>query len=173
MYRDTTELAENKLLILYILNKIDTPITNSSLTQIVLENNLINYFSLQQYISELIESGFIEISKEINKQLLRISLKGKRTLEFFIDRIPEKKLKVIDDYLKDQNIEPENKYTTISRYEAIGNEYFVDIKLLENEKIIFDLRLRTSSLEKATSICENWERNYVTLYEKIIDLLKE
>ncbi|WDU82172.1 DUF4364 family protein [Caloramator sp. Dgby_cultured_2] len=90
MYRDTTELAENKLLILYILNKIDTPITNSSLTQIVLENNLINYFSLQQYISELIESGFIEINKEINKQLLRISLKGKRTLEFFIDRIPEK-----------------------------------------------------------------------------------
>ncbi|WDU84553.1 DUF4364 family protein [Caloramator sp. Dgby_cultured_2] len=79
----------------------------------------------------------------------------------------------MDDYLKDQNIEPENKYTTISRYEAIGNEYFVDIKLLENEKIIFDLRLRTSSLEKATSICENWERNYVTLYEKIIDLLKE
>ncbi|SEF71554.1 protein of unknown function [Caloramator fervidus] len=173
MYRDTSELAENKLLILYILNKIEAPITNSYLTQIILENNLINYFSLQQYISELIENGFIDTIKQINKQLLKISTKGKRTLEFFIDRVPENKLKLIDDYLKNQSKEPEDKYTAFSRYESIGNEYFVDIKLLEKEKIIFDLRLRTSSFEKATSICQSWEKNYLTIYENIMNIFKE
>ncbi|WDC83543.1 DUF4364 family protein [Caloramator sp. mosi_1] len=56
---DVTDLAINKLIILYILNKLNKPTSNSQLTQIILENNLINYFTLQQYISELINTGFI------------------------------------------------------------------------------------------------------------------
>ncbi|KRQ87232.1 hypothetical protein ABG79_01035 [Caloramator mitchellensis] len=171
MYRDTTELAENKLLILYILNKIDASITNSYLTQIVLENNLINYFSLQQYISELIESGFIDLTKEINRQLLKITLKGKRTLDFFIDRIPENKTKIIDAYLLEKEIEVQYEYIPRAKFENIGNDYFVDIKLLENDKIIFDLRLRTNSLENANTICENWEKKYSHYYDTILKTL--
>ena len=48
MFENTSELAENKLLLLYILKTIDEPISNAQLTDIVLENSLINYFTLQQ-----------------------------------------------------------------------------------------------------------------------------
>ena len=43
MFEDTLELAENKLLLLYIFDKIKIPITNNKITQIILENNFINY----------------------------------------------------------------------------------------------------------------------------------
>ena len=52
MFENSAELAENKLLLLYILQVLKRPISNSQLTEIILENNLINYFTLQQYISE-------------------------------------------------------------------------------------------------------------------------
>lgn len=55
MYDSTLELAENKLL-LYIIKSIKYPISNTQLTDIVLENSFINYFMLQQYVSELISS---------------------------------------------------------------------------------------------------------------------
>ncbi|HBM81290.1 MAG TPA: DUF4364 domain-containing protein, partial [Clostridiaceae bacterium] len=52
MFDDTQELAESKLLILYLFKKINLPISNAIVTDIVLENNLLNYFQLQQYLSE-------------------------------------------------------------------------------------------------------------------------
>ena len=64
MYEESSlELAENKLLLLYILKTLKQPISNTQLTEIVLENSFINYFTLQQYIAELDESKFIEYTE--------------------------------------------------------------------------------------------------------------
>ena len=40
----TEELAYHKLLILYILDKINMDLTNSQMTQVVLETDIMNYF---------------------------------------------------------------------------------------------------------------------------------
>jgi predicted transcriptional regulator len=70
MFDDTQELAENKLLLLYIINKINIPISNAYITEIVLENNLLNYFHLQQYLSELVASEFLIQDKQNKKQII-------------------------------------------------------------------------------------------------------
>ena len=49
------ETAYHKLLILYILYKIKMDLTNSQITQVVLETEMMNYFSLQQLLSQLME----------------------------------------------------------------------------------------------------------------------
>lgn len=49
----TEELAYHKLLILYILDKINMDLTNSQMTQVVLETDIMNYFSFQQILSQL------------------------------------------------------------------------------------------------------------------------
>ena len=59
MYENSSELAENKLLVLYVIKSLKQPISNTQLTEIILENNFINYFTLQQYISELEYSIFV------------------------------------------------------------------------------------------------------------------
>ena len=41
------ETAYHKLLILYILYKIKMDLTNSQISQVVLETEMMNYFSLQ------------------------------------------------------------------------------------------------------------------------------
>ena len=53
MYENSAELAENKLLVLYVIKSLRQAISKTQLTEIILENNFINYFTLQQYISEL------------------------------------------------------------------------------------------------------------------------
>ena len=62
------ELASNKQLILYILNKINKDLTNSQITQVVLDTEVINYFSLQQFLSQLMESKFLTTYKDSNRE---------------------------------------------------------------------------------------------------------
>ena len=83
MFENTSDLAENKLLLLYILTSLRDPISNYQLTEIVLENNLINYFTLQQYITELENSEFINFKAINDKKLLYITKKGENVLSFF------------------------------------------------------------------------------------------
>lgn len=46
---DSETLAENKVLILYILNKVNKPITNDSLYKLVLSALDINYFTFNNF----------------------------------------------------------------------------------------------------------------------------
>ena len=87
MYESSSELAENKLLMLYVLKSIKDPISNTQLTEIILENSFINYFTLQQYLSELDESNFVEYHEANDKKLLILTEKGDNVLSLFKDRI--------------------------------------------------------------------------------------
>ena len=48
-----------KLIILYMLDKVDFPLTNSQISEFVLDKGYTDYFKLQQALSELADSGLI------------------------------------------------------------------------------------------------------------------
>ena len=93
------ELASHKLLILYILDKINMDLTNSQITQVVLETEMMNYFSLQQFLSQLMESKFLTTYKESDREYYSLTQKGLEILEYFLSRIPEDVTKKIDEYI--------------------------------------------------------------------------
>ena len=45
-----------KLIILYMLDKVDFPLSNAQLSEFILEKEYTDYFTLQQVISELVET---------------------------------------------------------------------------------------------------------------------
>lgn len=50
-----------KLIILYMLKKVDFPLTNAQISEFVLDQEYTTYFTLQQAISELVEAGLIRM----------------------------------------------------------------------------------------------------------------
>lgn len=64
---DNETLAENKALILYILDKVSKPITNVALLELVLSIENMNYFYFQQFLLDLIENQYI-INYEKNSE---------------------------------------------------------------------------------------------------------
>lgn len=172
MFNDIMELAENKLLLLYIFCKVNKPISNSGITQIVLENNLINYFSLQQFLSELIESGLINDTKKNKQHMLSITSKGKDALEFFYSRIPDKKRETIDNYINN-NISSIKRDIEISAdYEQNMDKYNVVLKLENGRETVIELKLSVDSDTKAKKICSMWKQNPQSFYSKIIGLFE-
>lgn len=172
MYENSAELAENKLLVLYVIKSLKCPITNTQLTEIILENNFINYFTLQQYITELISSEFL-VNKVINeKNHLVITEKGESVLAFFTDRISAIKKKIIDDYLLSTMDSIKRELTIHSDYTISENDSFVvSLNAFEGESLLIDLKVSVPSKKQALSLCNRWKENTSDLYTSIINSL--
>lgn len=172
MFGDTTDLAENKLLLLYIFNRIKLPISNNQITQIVLENNFINYFTLHQYISELLTSGFLEYTAEDKKHRLLITEKGSKVLTMFGNRLPKNKSQVLDAYL-DKHLDKIKKEITVSAEYTIENKdnYIVNLITKENNKVLMDLKINVSTNKQAQELCKKWKNSSSEMYEKILQFL--
>jgi len=174
MFDDSLNLAENKLLLLYIFEKIKLPISNMQLTQIVLENNFINYFTLQQYIVELTTSNLLKNVNEQGKDRLTISEEGKKVLSLFQNRVSESKLEQLNDYIKNQISAIKKELTVTSDYTIENNNsYLVNLVASENNTTLIDIKVSVASNKQARELCYKWKHNSSDLYNKIIKLLVE
>ncbi|EKQ57042.1 MULTISPECIES: DUF4364 family protein [unclassified Clostridium] len=172
MYESSSELAENKLLMLYVLKSIKDPISNTQLTEIILENNFINYFTFQQYLSELEESNFVEYQEVNDKKLLRLTEKGDTVLSLFIDRISPSKISITNDYIKEKIDSIKKELTIHADYTLGSNDSFiVDLKAIEDNSLLMELKLSVPSKNQAISICNKWKENPSEIYTNVINLL--
>ena len=78
-----------KLIILYMLEKVDFPLTNAQISGFILDKGYTTYFHLQQAISELIDSELIESKTIRNSSYFEITAQGKQTLSYFEDQISD------------------------------------------------------------------------------------
>ena len=170
MYESSSELAENKLLMLYVLKVIDEPISNTQLTEIILENNFINYFTFQQYLSELEESKFVEYHTANDKKLLVLTKQGDTVLSLFKSRLSPSKISIINQYIKDK-IESIKKELTIHADYTLGEKdsFIVDLKAVENQALLMELKLSVPSKNQAVAICNKWKDNPSDIYTAIIN----
>lgn len=173
MFNNTTALAEDKLLLLYLLEKIKLPISNNQITQIILENNFINYFALQQYLSELANANFISYIDQQGKNRIVISKKGLKVLSLFRNRISQGKMAAIDTYLVNELENIKKEITVLSDYTIEGNNYIVNLVATENGSILIDLKLTVGSKSQAKDLCSKWKTDSSDIYGKLIKLLIE
>ncbi|MGL4774729.1 MAG: DUF4364 family protein [Clostridium sp.] len=172
MFETSSELAENKLLLLYILESLKRPISNAQLTDIILENNLINYFTLQQYVSELEVSEFIKYENLNEKKLLTLTQKGKNVLSFFKDRISSSKIAIIDNHIKERLDSIKKELTLYSDYTLNKDDTFlVHVKAIENDTPLIDLKLNLPTKKQAQYLCSKWKENPSEIYTNILNLL--
>ena len=59
MEKSITDLAENKVLILYLLNKLSDGIKSDNLYKLVSSANNINYFYFQELLTDLIDTNLV------------------------------------------------------------------------------------------------------------------
>lgn len=172
MYESSSELAENKLLMLYVLKSIKDPISNTQLTEIILENSFINYFTFQQYLSELDESKFVEYHEANDKKLLILTEKGDNVLSLFKDRISPSKISIIDEYIKEKIESIKKELTIHADYTPDSNDSFiVDLKAIEDQALLMELKLSVPSKNQATAICNKWKKDPSDIYTNIINFL--
>jgi len=166
------ELAYHKLLILYVLEKANMDLTNSQITQVILETEVMNYFSLQQFLSQLMDAKFLKIYEDSNKEYYTLTQKGIEALNYFLSRIPTQITEKLDEYIKlnKENLLADTQVKS-SFVKQSDNEYIVNLRVIENQSNLIDLNLNVSSEKQAKLICDNWKKNASYMYAEVIELL--
>lgn len=171
---DNETLAENKVLILYVLNLVNAPISNDALYSIVNTAENMNYFYFQQFLLDLKETKYIKTYKNEVQEVIEITNDGKKALDLTIDLLPGiVKLKADTNYKS--NLEKFNNADSITAEftPKSEKEYEVECKIIEHGKIIFDIKILAYSIEQAQDIVDNWKKNAGTIYPSILKILTE
>jgi hypothetical protein len=166
------EIVENKLILLYLINKINLPVSNLQITKLILENKFMNYFLLQQFLAELCESKFLDTITSDGKVLLNITSSGRKTLEYFSGLIPQGIKSNIDSTFAAirKNIKNETLITADFLPES-ENEFIATCKVGEDNFPLMEIKLTVGTKKDARKICENWKKHSQAIYSEIIDIM--
>ena len=161
-----------KLVILYMLNKVNFPLTNSQLSEFFLGKNYTTYFVLQQVITELVESNLISVESIRNTSYYHITSEGSQTLGFFVNKIPGAIVDDVDIYLMSNKYELRNEVGTIADYyKSVNNDYIVHCQVKEGEGTLIELNLSVPTKEDAASMCSKWKDASQEIYAFIMTSL--
>ena len=164
-----------KLIILYMLDRIDEPISNSTISDFLLTQNLTNnYISVQQSISELDESDLISMETMGSRTMLRITKSGEDTLNFFVNELNPDIRNDCEDYLKTNGMELRAEGETTARYyKKTTGEYEVDMEVNENRSPIIGLKMSVPTEDMAKRMADRWLMKNEEVYRLLMgELLK-
>lgn len=169
---NATALAENKVLILYILNLIDGDIIQDGLFKIISSINNINYFYFKQVLTDLIDSKLVGSYTKEDEQVVKITSEGKNAYILTKDVLPGiLKLKA-DNKFKEEFKNLAEESSVIAEFIPKNeNDYTIKCKIVENNETIFEVKTFAGSRDRAKRIVDNWNQNATTIYPKILNLL--
>ena len=174
-YDDTV----NKLLLIYLINKMDMPLSRAQIVQCVISNELMHNFVLEQNLSELVKRKYLDASSEAShdESTTRYTLTedGHESLELFETQIPLPVRKVIDQYVEKNRdaIRKDFEKTAHYFYNAENDEYTVKCGVYDDKSgnMLMEISIPVLTREQVKFIQTNWNANYGTLYQRILGIL--
>ena len=158
MNTDSTTLY--KLMILYMLNKVNFPLSNTQLSSFMLDKQYTDYFTFQKTISSLVEDGFIRGTTH------------QSSTHYTLTKISSAIRDDIETYLADNKYELKNQAGTVTDcYKLPNGNYIAHCQVKEGDTTLIELNLNVPIEEQAEIICARWRENSQELYDYIIHKL--
>lgn len=161
-----------KLMILYMLSRVNFPLNNNQISDFMLNKNYTNYFTLNEVLNDLVESDFIASDVYRNTTQYHLTETGTDTISFFHTRISDAIKADIEAYLMDNKYELKNEVGTIADYYLAPNrDYIVHCQVKEGDSTLIELSLSVPTEEAANEMCAKWKDSSQTIYEFVMHTL--
>lgn len=161
-----------KLIILYMLKKVDFPMTNAQISEFILDKGYTTYFKLQQALSELTDADFLREEITYNRTLYHLTEDGAQSIQYFKNKISPSIRNDIDNFLKEKKYDLKNEVSVKSNYyRNTAGEYSVQCQVLENQEPLIDLTLSVPTANEAETISNNWQKKNQAVYAWIMSQL--
>jgi DNA-binding PadR family transcriptional regulator len=161
-----------KLMILYMLEHVNFPLTNAQLTDFFLEHEYTTYFTLQQAINELLEAGLIKKEALHNSSRYEITKEGEDTLSFFGNNISSAIVTDIDGYLKENKFRLRTEVGIVADYyKSTAQDYVVHCEVREGKVPLIGLDVSVPDKEQAELMCSKWKERSQEIYSYVMKTL--
>ena len=163
--------VENKLLLLYLINKMDLPLSRSQVTDFVREGEYMDYYTLQQTLAEMVEGGYLEKIQDNNNTRYVITDEGATALEYFESHIPGGIRSKINKYVHNHFSSIKRDFEVTANYflDNETNEYIVKCGVYEDKRILMEINVSVVSREQAKLIQANWKGHVSEIYMHLLN----
>ena len=173
MTEDFNNNPENKLLILYLINKMDLPLSRSHISDYFTEAEFMDYYTVQQTLAEMVDKNYLDSATDSNVTRYTITGEGLQTLEYFEKHISIPKRSKINQYIKEnrKDIKREFEKTVNFFHNETHNDFVIKCGVYDEDQMLMELSISVDTREQARMIETNWNKNAKTLYGEIIRTL--
>lgn len=164
--------AENKLIILYLLNKANCTLTNLQILKLLYDFDGFNYYYFQHLLSDLVEKKYVLNYEQDEESLYEITPEGRKILELTENMLPGIVKYKLDTVTKNLLQSVQNEVSITAEYiPENDNEYITKCKISEAHKTLFELNVYCASQDQAKVIADNWKKHADEFYPEIIQML--
>lgn len=162
---------EIKILICYLVSRLEIPITKGQLCNVICEQGLANYFELNQALTELAENGSIIFLDENADPLLGITEAGRKNCRAIENDVPysvrESAFNAFVRYQTRLRREREHKI----KIEKLENGCNITMSVVDGEDELMTVTLFVADYDQALAVKEKFLSDPVTVYSNIVALL--
>ena len=165
--------TENKLLLLHDIDRLGA-VTAEQLLVFAVENDQMDYISLQLCLAELDDAGLLRKQMHALGTLYALTGKGHDALELFRKRVPHSRLASVDEAAAAwrQRFRREKQMLADFEKKADG-EYMVHLRLFERNAELLHLDISVPTHDTAERFCGAWIHNATEVYAQIMHILGE
>ena len=172
---NTGETSINKLIILFVFDKMESAISERTIVDMCSSsNNWMGYMDCVNVIHKLLDDNFICIVNEDEDTLYTITPDGRETLANFYIKIPKSVREEISQFVKKNSSRYRNRQECRSDYyQNKDGTYTVYLKILAPVQPILELKFVVPDRKTANKIYKKWEEKasdlYAVIYENLSD----
>jgi len=167
-----TDPSEVKLIIMYIIRNFSEAIDNGQITDIFMDYEFVDYFTMQKYLDELVEMRLVEVDRHSGLRLYFLTAHGQEAYDAYMKKIPvsvrEKLLLSIRAYKKKERSEADISAT----YRPLNElSYAADLSIRESGFPLLDIHMSVGGKETAREVCRRFRENPQKTYAALLEIL--
>ena len=164
----------SKLVLLYVFDKMEMPLTESTITDLCCNRNAwVSYITCKEVLADLIETGFIiESTNPTGEKYYTITTDGISCVSYFFMRIPTSLREEINAFVKENRISFRRRQEYFrDYYKNNDGSYTVLMKIVDPMGTKLELKLNAPNRGAAKVIYKRWEEKASQVYSSIYDIL--
>ncbi len=173
----TLDSTQNKLLILFVFDKMEMPLAEDSIADLCCNSNTwLNYMDFKLALQQLIEANFVYSinSNQSSTPLFTITPEGRVCLAHFFTRIPSSLREIISDCVKVNRLNYRRKQEYFSDYrKKADGTYDVILKIIEPTQPALEIKINVPNRNVAKYVYSKWEDKAANAFQMIYSFLTD
>ncbi|MBR4768808.1 MAG: DUF4364 family protein, partial [Lachnospiraceae bacterium] len=129
-----------KLMILYLLKKVNFPLSNAQLWTFFEQKGYTNYFTFQEVLVSLVETNLITSETIRNEEHYELGKEGDDVLYYFKNDLSESIREDLDRYVSDNKFQLRTETGVVADYYKTEEyEYMAHVKVREGKSTLFEM----------------------------------
>lgn len=168
----------NKLILLFVLDKMEIPLTENSIIDICTnKNDWLNYMDCKDVMWQLIDVKFIYKTIDSDSECrYNITVSGRNCLSHFFQKIPSSMREEITTFAKANRMNFKKAQEYVGKFlKNKDGSYLCTLQIKDplEGKNIFEIKVIMQTNAQATKVCKKWKDKAPNIYETIYELLTD